>query len=89
MLLTIHCHFSVLSNQSGLNPYRQDLDSPPYQTAASIPTLSTMRVNEQQEKIEVQLLPQVVSMNSYSGKPQITSKACFFMQPWLMLYGFN
>jgi hypothetical protein len=50
---------SVLSNQSGLNPYRHELDSPPYQTAASIPTISTMRGTEQTEKIEVQLLPQV------------------------------
>jgi len=51
--------FSVLSNQSGLNPYRHELDSPPYQTAASIPTISAMRGTEQTEKIEVQLLPQV------------------------------
>ena len=52
--------FSVLSNQSGMNPYRLDMDSPPYQTAASIPNLAAIRGTEQAEKIEVQLLPQVI-----------------------------
>ena len=43
-----------------MNPYRLDMDSPPYQTAASIPNLAAIRGTEQAEKIEVQLLPQVI-----------------------------
>ena len=42
-----------------MNPYRLDMDSPPYQTAASIPNLAAMRGTEEAEKIQVQLLPQV------------------------------
>jgi hypothetical protein len=42
------------------------MDSPPYQTAASIPTLSNMRGNEQTEKIEVQLLPQVRNKDNFT-----------------------
>ena len=48
---------SVLSNHTANNHYgRLELDSPGYQTAAS---LQPLHENSRQEKIEVQILPQV------------------------------
>ena len=50
---------SVLSNHTANNHYgRLELDSPGYQTAAS---LQPLHENSRQEKIEVQILPQVSS----------------------------
>ena len=54
---------SVLSNHTANNHYgRLELDSPGYQTAAS---LQPLHENSRQEKIEVQILPQV----SYTYMP--------------------
>ena len=48
---------SVLSNHTANNHYgRLELESPGYQTAAS---LQPLHENSRQEKIEVQILPQV------------------------------
>ena len=56
---------SVLSNHTANNHYgRLELDSPGYQTAAS---LQPLHENSRQEKIEVQILPQV----SYTYMPYI------------------
>ena len=50
-------YFSVLSNHTANNHYgRLELESPGYQTAAS---LQPLHENSRQEKIEVQILPQV------------------------------
>ena len=49
--------YSVLSNHTANNHYgRLELESPGYQTAAS---LQPLHENSRQEKIEVQILPQV------------------------------
>ena len=53
---------SVLSNHTAANPYgRLELDSPGYQTAAS---LQPLHENSRHEKIEVQILPQVTNKNT-------------------------
>ena len=52
---------SVLSNHTANNHYgRLELDSPGYQTAAS---LQPLHENSRQEKIEVQILPHVSGLN--------------------------
>ena len=77
---------SVLSNHTANNHYgRLELDSPGYQTAAS---LQPLHENSRQEKIEVQILPQVSSsttachivcseLNFFGGShSQLIAKQC-------------
>ena len=52
----LHLCFSVLSNHTANNYGRLELDSPGYQTAASLQPLTE---NSRHEKIEVQILPHV------------------------------
>ena len=60
---------SVLSNHAANNHYgRFELESPSYQTAAS---LQPLHENSRQEKIEVQILPQV-SLRTKLLPPQMT-----------------
>ena len=54
--------FSVLSNHTANNHYgRLELESPGYQTAAS---LQPLHENSRQEKIEVQILPGVRTLRT-------------------------
>ena len=69
---------SVLSNHTANNHYgRLELDSPGYQTAAS---LQPLHENSRQEKIEVQILPQVSS--STTACHIVCSELIFFF--WMI-----